>query len=133
MGNGIKKPDKLIEINNHKIHIYGEGISNNTPTVVFTSGWKIPSHYVDYYPLQKELQKKSQNTFLLKEGTLYPISHSLEKQEFVVTYMSEGDKGRTCKYYKITDYGKRQLEEKKKEWINFSYYLNKVIEVDGNV
>ena len=50
-------PGKLIEINNHKMHIYGEGTANNTPTVVFTSGWKTPSPYVDYYPLQKEISK----------------------------------------------------------------------------
>ncbi|MDD4690202.1 MAG: alpha/beta hydrolase, partial [Eubacteriales bacterium] len=35
-------PGQLIEVNGHMMHIYGEGTSNNTPTVVFTSGWKAP-------------------------------------------------------------------------------------------
>lgn len=50
-------PGKFIEINGHRMHIYGEGNADNTPTVVFTSGWKTPSPYVDYYPLQKEISK----------------------------------------------------------------------------
>ena len=48
-------PGQLVEINGHKMHIYGEGTSSNTPTVVFTSGWKTPSPYVDYYPLLREI------------------------------------------------------------------------------
>lgn len=55
--NRFQPVGRLIEINGHKMHIYGEGIANNTPTVVFTSGWKTPSPYVDYYPLQKEISK----------------------------------------------------------------------------
>jgi pimeloyl-ACP methyl ester carboxylesterase len=39
------------------MHIYGEGTSNNTPTVVFTSGWKTPSPYVDYLPLLKDISE----------------------------------------------------------------------------
>ncbi len=50
-------PGLLVDINDHKMHIYGEGTSNNTPTVVFTSGWKTPSPYVDYFPLLKEISK----------------------------------------------------------------------------
>jgi len=53
----FKIPGKLISINGHKMHIYGEGKANNSPTVVFTSGWRTPSAYVDYYPLQKEISK----------------------------------------------------------------------------
>lgn len=83
------------------------------------------------YQIIKELKRKSEDTFLLNEGTLYPILHLLEKQGYVVSYMSEGDKGRPRKYYKITDSGKRQLKEKKEEWINFSLSLNKVIGANG--
>lgn len=59
---------KLIEINGHKMHIYGEGIANNTPTVVFTSGWRTPSPYVDYYPLQKEISKYTRTVVYERPG-----------------------------------------------------------------
>ncbi|MDD4690060.1 MAG: alpha/beta hydrolase, partial [Eubacteriales bacterium] len=50
-------PGRLVEVNGHMMHIYGEGTSNNTPTVVFTSGWKTPSPYVDYYPLLENISE----------------------------------------------------------------------------
>lgn len=81
------------------------------------------------YQIVKELEKKSENIFSLKEGTLYPILHSLEREGFVVSYMSEGEKGKKRKYYKITEEGKRQLKDKKNEWISFSNSLNKVVGV----
>ena len=52
-----KPPGQMIEINGHKMHVYSEEKTNNTPTVVFTSGWKTPSPYVDYYPLIQEVSK----------------------------------------------------------------------------
>lgn len=55
--NKYKPSGQLVEINGHKMHIFGAGTSNNAPTVVFTSGWKTPCPYVDYYPLVKEISK----------------------------------------------------------------------------
>lgn len=53
----FKPPGKIVEINGHKMHIYAQGVPSSKPTVIFTSGWKTPSPYVDYYPLQKEVAK----------------------------------------------------------------------------
>ncbi|APM41330.1 PadR family transcriptional regulator [Clostridium kluyveri] len=79
------------------------------------------------YQMVKELEKRSENTFTLKEGTLYPILHSLEKNGLVVSYVSYGQSGRKRKYYQITKNGKKQLADKKKEWLIFSETVNKVI------
>lgn len=51
----LKYPGKLVDVNNHKMHIYGEG--NGALTVVFTVGSGTPSAYTDYYYIQKELSK----------------------------------------------------------------------------
>jgi len=48
-------PGQLVDVNGHQMHIYATGTAKQTPTVVFTSGWKTPSPYVDYYPLFKEI------------------------------------------------------------------------------
>lgn len=85
------------------------------------------------YQIVKELEKKSENMFSLKEGTLYPILHLLEKNGHVISYMSNGDKGKKRKYYKITDEGIVQLKLKKEEWARFSRSLNKVIGGSGYV
>lgn len=82
------------------------------------------------YQIVKELEKRSDNAFSLKEGTLYPILHSIEKEGFVISYEGEGDKGKKRKYYQITGDGKVYLKAKKDEWSSFSSSVNRVIGVN---
>ncbi len=79
------------------------------------------------YQMIKELEKRSDNTFTLKEGTMYPILHSLESQGMVEAYWEDGTSGRKRKYYHITSKGKKLLNEKQKEWKTYSSTVNKLI------
>lgn len=79
------------------------------------------------YQITQELKTLSQNAFELKEGTLYPTLHSLEKEEAVESYWFDSDKGRRRKYYKITEHGRQMLISKQKEWDFFSNAMNNVI------
>lgn len=78
------------------------------------------------YQLIKELERMSEGTFDLKEGTLYPILHAMETEKWLVSYWEMAD-GRKRKYYRITDQGKRQLQEKKQEWQRFTGAVNRVL------
>ncbi|SNS29456.1 transcriptional regulator, PadR family [Anaerovirgula multivorans] len=79
------------------------------------------------YQMVKELEKRSDNTFTLKEGTMYPILHSLESEGMVEAYWDEGASSRKRKYYHITGKGEKLLKEKKKEWEIYSKTVNKVM------
>jgi DNA-binding PadR family transcriptional regulator len=79
------------------------------------------------YEIIRELEQRSDQTFQFKEGTLYPVLHKLENADYVNSYLSKGDTGKERKYYKITQKGKRQLAEEKKQWEVFSLSVNKVI------
>ena len=46
------------------------------------------------YEMVTELAKRSDDTFQLKEGTLYPLLHTLEKNHFVSSYMQSTPTGR---------------------------------------
>lgn len=78
------------------------------------------------YKIVKEIDMKSDGAFTMKEGTLYPILHSLEKNDFVESYWEEFD-GRNRKYYHITKKGTKELNRKKEEWREYSKSLNKVL------
>lgn len=78
------------------------------------------------YQMIKELTEKSENVFELKEGTLYPILHSLEENNLITSYWDEST-GKKRKYYAITDEGKKHLKEKKEEWKLFSSGINSVL------
>lgn len=79
------------------------------------------------YQMVRELEERSDNTFTLKEGTMYPILHSLEGQGMVEAYWKDSTSGRKRKYYHITSKGRKLLNEKKKEWKIYSNTVNKVI------
>lgn len=79
------------------------------------------------YEMADELAKRSDDTFQLKEGTLYPLLHTLEKNGLVKSYTKEGPGGRERRYYQLTEDGRGQLEHKTAEWRLFSEKVNAVI------
>ena len=78
------------------------------------------------YHMIKKLKEKSKNVFDLKEGTLYPILHSLEEEGLISSYWDDTT-GKKRKYYAITTKGKKSLKEKNEEWKIFSESVNRVI------
>lgn len=78
------------------------------------------------YEMIKCLKERSENVFELKEGTLYPILHSLEENGWIASYWDEST-AKKRKYYTITKEGRKQLKAKKEEWKIFSKGINQVI------
>jgi PadR family transcriptional regulator PadR len=78
------------------------------------------------YEMTKEMEKHSDGVFTLKEGTLYPILHSLESEGFVESYWDEKD-GRKRKYYRLTKQGNGELKVKKQEWSLFRNTVDRVL------
>ena len=79
------------------------------------------------YEMVEALAKRSDDTFLLKEGTLYPLLHTLEKNHYVTSYTKQTPSGRERKYYRLTSDGRGYLEHKESEWKLFSEKVNAVL------
>ena len=79
------------------------------------------------YQMITELSRRSDRTFELKEGTLYPILHALEADRLVAVRERAAENGRMRKYYRITKKGLKVLEEKKVEWSTFAEKVNAVV------
>lgn len=79
------------------------------------------------YEMIEELDKRSDHTFELKEGTLYPLLHALEKEKYVSSYTKHTPGGRERKYYSLTRKGLEQLEYKEKEWRLFASKVDAVL------
>ncbi|MDR6551592.1 PadR family transcriptional regulator [Paenibacillus qinlingensis] len=82
------------------------------------------------YEMTKEMEKHSDGVFTLKEGTLYPLLHTLESESFVEAYWDEKD-GRKRKYYRLTKQGKGELDVKKQEWSLFRNTVDRVLGEGG--
>lgn len=79
------------------------------------------------YQIIKEIELRSEKVFSFKEGTLYPILHTFEKDGLVKFYWDESEQGRKRKYYKITKKGLKVLNDSRKEWESYSSAVGKVI------
>ena len=79
------------------------------------------------YQIIKELKRKSENVFELKEGSLYPVLHALENEKLITSYIEETDSARKRRYYKITDKGRKELADKKEEFFVFTNAARKVL------
>lgn len=79
------------------------------------------------YQMITELARRSNDTFQMKEGTLYPILHTLEKGKYLSSYEQEAPTGRVRKYYRLTPRGRELLAEKKSEWTQFSQGVDQVL------
>lgn len=79
------------------------------------------------YQLVKEIDKRSDQNIQMKEGTLYPALHKLEKQEYLACYWQNQAKGPARKYYRITEYGQAILAERTSEWHHYVKVMNDLI------
>ncbi len=79
------------------------------------------------YEMVQELKKRSKNAFEMKEGTLYPLLHALEKAGEVQSYDKTAPTGRERRYYRLTEKGAGRLEEKVSQWRAFSDSVNTVL------
>lgn len=81
------------------------------------------------YQIIQELKKQSKETFLLKDGTLYPILYRLEDDGLVESKWSEAEgKQPARKYYSITDKGQNALHAIYAVWKQISSGIAEIME-----
>ena len=78
------------------------------------------------YEMIETLRSKSNDVFELKAGTLYPLLHSLEDKDFLLSYSKEHG-GKIRKYYSLTKAGNKQLKAKTEEWKEYSSAIVNVL------
>lgn len=65
----------------------------------------------------------------VSESTLYPVLRRLQKSDCLMTYDKEFG-GRNRRYYQITGTGRKQLDEYKREWKDYSKKISDLFEED---
>ncbi len=80
------------------------------------------------YQMVEELRRRSDKTFELKSGTLYPLLHTLEQKGSIQSWEEATAGGRPRRYYHLTEQGRRQLAEKEAEWRTYARAMLQVLE-----
>jgi transcriptional regulator len=79
------------------------------------------------YRIAKQIKQQSEGVLDFKEGTLYPTLHNLEEHGFLEAY-SMKEKGRTRRYYRLTDSGRASLARERESWERYARAVNLVLE-----
>lgn len=79
------------------------------------------------YQMITELTRRSDRTFEMKEGTLYPVLHALEREGCVKAYEQEAPSGRKRKYYHLTRKGRGLLKTETEAWERYAEGVNAVL------
>lgn len=79
------------------------------------------------YQINKEIMKKTDNRFELKEATLYSAFRRLEQSGYISTYWGDENVGARRRYYSITDLGKEAYYNNKKEWAETKEMIDKLL------
>lgn len=79
------------------------------------------------YQICKTLNAQTDGYFDLREGSLYPALHRLERDGLLKSYWEKTDAGRRRKYYRITDAGAAALVKKRQQWRAFAGAVERVL------
>ena len=81
------------------------------------------------YAIVQTVLSRSGGRFELKEGSLYPALHRLERQQLLSSYWTEHE-GRRRKYYMLSAAGRKALAARRQEWQAFAQGVNGVLGLD---
>ena len=68
------------------------------------------------YAILKRVAEVSGGHLLWTDGMLYPVLHRLERLGYVRARWGQSESGRRRRYYRITEQGRSQLTDQKRQW-----------------
>ena len=78
------------------------------------------------YQLAKEMERRSGGYFHLKEGTLYPALHRLERDGLIKGHWELSQSGQSRRYYHVSARGMDRLDTMLAEWDTFANAVNRI-------
>ena len=79
------------------------------------------------YELLREAERRSSSAFQLKEGTLYPALHHMERSRLLKGRWRNSETGRSRKYYSLTAKGRRRAQSKRQQWLQISAAMRSIL------
>jgi len=79
------------------------------------------------YALCGHIQRVSDDTLRVEEGSLYPALHRMEQERWVASSWRVTEKGRRAKYYQITPLGRGQLDAERESWLRLTRGVGRVL------
>lgn len=85
------------------------------------------------YQIGKLLNKNRDSTIAMKQGALYPVLRSLEKNALLSSQVEPSVSGPPRRYYQITAKGRETLNEWVKIWQETKKFVDNTLEGESHV
>jgi|SRR5947207_1521271 len=80
------------------------------------------------WAISERLHQISSATLQIRQGSLYPALHRLERRGWVKARWGTSDNNRRAKYYELTRKGRAQLEAETSAWRKLTAAIARVLE-----
>ena len=80
------------------------------------------------WAISERLHQISSATLSIRQGSLYPALHRLERRGWIKARWGASDNNRRAKYYELTKRGRMQLETEILAWRKLSAAVTQVLE-----
>jgi PadR family transcriptional regulator len=80
------------------------------------------------WAISERLHQISSATLHIRQGSLYPALHRLERKGWVTAEWGASDNNRRAKFYELTRRGRAQLDRQISDWHKLSAAIAQVLE-----
>jgi PadR family transcriptional regulator PadR len=81
------------------------------------------------HAIARYIQRTSEELLLVETGSLYPALHRLEAKGWIEANweLSDSDKGKRARFYKLTRVGRKQLSSERSKWDAFARAMGLIL------
>ncbi len=80
------------------------------------------------WAIAERLHQISSTNVLVRQGSLYPALHRLERRGWIKARWGTSDNNRRAKYYELTASGRKQLQSETAAWKRLTLAVNQILE-----
>lgn len=85
------------------------------------------------YAVSEWIERVTDGSLLMEEGTLYPALHRLHEKGLVESDWGLSENNRRAKYYSLTPAGRKHLEKETASWAAYSNAVAKALAVESPI
>jgi PadR family transcriptional regulator, regulatory protein PadR len=80
------------------------------------------------WAISERVQQMSSDALQVKQGSLYPALHRLERRGWIKASWSVTENNRQAKYYELTRRGRKQLEAQTDSWRRLTAAVGQILD-----
>jgi PadR family transcriptional regulator PadR len=81
------------------------------------------------WAISERVQQMSSDALQVRQGSLYPALHRLERRGWIKSSWRTTDNNRYAKYYELTRSGAKQLEQQSETWRRLTVAVGQILDM----